>query len=65
MGVRDVHVADTVKLFLFPGILVLFNQIVLIILHRRTGGDSGLGAAVHSKLIDIIAGHIFHNKGTV
>ncbi len=65
MGVCHIHMADTVQFFVLPGVFMLFDQPVLIIVHRGTGHNPRLGAAVHGQLIDIIAGRFFYYKGAL
>ena len=65
MGVCNVHMADPVKLLVFSGLFVFLDNLILVIINGGAGYNSRLGAAVHGKLIDIVAGGVFHDKGSI
>ena len=48
--------ADPVLLLVGPGVLVLFDDIVVVVVDRGAGDDAGLGPAAHGLGIDIVAG---------
>ena len=65
VGVCYLHMADPVKLLVLPGVLVLLDHAVYIVIHRRAGHDACLAPAVHSQLVQIIAGFLICHKSPV
>ena len=65
MGACHFHMTNPVKLFVFPGILMLLNDPIYIIIHRTAGDDSRLAPPIHGQLIQIVARFLFYHKGFV
>ena len=63
--VTDIHMADAVDLLLRAGILVLFDDAILIIIDGRAGCHSRLHSSVHGKFVEVITLFILRQKRAV
>ena len=62
LGIANVHVADAVDFFIFPGIFMLFDNTGLVIVNGCAGHKSSLGPSIHRQLIDIKTGCLILDK---
>ena len=61
LGRTSIYVCDTVNFFVFSGIFMFFNNMIHIIIYRRTGDKSCLRTTVHHKLVNIITAVFIRN----
>jgi hypothetical protein len=56
IGADDIHVTGPFLLLVRPGVLVLFDQVPLVLLHRGAGHQAHLEVIAHALLVQVVAG---------
>ena len=62
LHIADIHMPDAVLLLVRPGVLMLLNHVIQIIVNGRAGHDPRLAPPVHDLLIKIITGLFLLHK---
>jgi hypothetical protein len=63
LGTEAQQVTCSVVFLVTPRELVLPDDVALVLVHRVTGGDAGLGVAPHPQCVDIQAGCLLGDEG--